>query len=114
MIVTTYFRETSSKTFTVGYYPSRYLGCKKIAELINASNQRQIAALVQTALVAGVQSYTSYSTINYNDSYGNFGYGTVRDYSWAGDRAADALTTVFNGGTDNATLQAAWSSLNCY
>ena len=66
------------------------------------------------ALVAGVQSYTSYSNVSYNDAYGNFGYGTVRDYSWAGDRAGDALTTVFNGGADNASLQAAWSNLNCY
>ena len=74
----------------------------------------QIAALVQTALVAGIQSYTSYSTVTYNDAYGNFGYGTVRDYSWAGDRASDALTTVFNGSADSASLQAAWSTLNCY
>ena len=113
-VVFTAFRETSSKTFTVAYHPSRYLACKKIAEIMKASNQRQIAALVQTALVAGIQSYTSYSTVNYNDAYGNFGYGTVRDYSWAGDRASDALTTVFNGSADSASLQAAWSTLNCY
>lgn len=113
-VVLTLFRETSSKTFAVGYLPSRYLACKKIVELINASNQRQIAALLQTALVAGVQSYTSYSTVSYSDGYGNFGYGTARDYSWAGDRASDALSTVFNGSADSASLQAAWSSLNCY
>jgi hypothetical protein len=113
-ILFTAFRETPDRTQTIGYLPSRYLGCKKIAELMKASNQRQVAALLQTALVAGVQSYTNYSTVSYSDSYGNFGYGTARDYSWAGDRASDALSTVFNGSADSASLQAAWSSLNCY
>jgi hypothetical protein len=113
-IIFTAFKNSSKNLFTVSYYPSRYLACKKIVELMVASNQQQTAALLRTALVAGVQSYTSYSTFDYNDAYGNYGFGTIRDYSWAGDRAEDALTAVFNGNSDRASLDAAWSELNCW
>ena len=73
-----------------------------------------IAALLKTALVAGVQSYTSYSTGTYTGSYGNFGYIQVRDYSWAGARAGDALTTLFNGSASAESINNAWNSLNCW
>lgn len=106
--------EGSNKSQSVLYYPSRYLACKKITEIMLASNQKMVASLLKTALVAGVQSYTSYSTYNYSDAYGNFGYATARDYSWAGDRAGDALTSVFDGNSDRASLDAAWSELNCW
>ena len=103
------------------FYPSRYLACKKLALMKQTQDAAVMASLVKTALVAGVQSYTSYSTSssqgNINSQYGNFGYTgntTTRDYSWAGDRASDALETVFSGSTDAQSLNAAWNSMNCW
>lgn len=105
----------------IGYLPSRYLACKKISMMQQAANAAIMAELVKTALVAGVQSYTSYSTSNNSGtiygSNGNFGYvgtSTTRDYSWAGDRASDALDTVFSGNANMQTLNAAWDSMQCY
>jgi hypothetical protein len=98
----------------ISYYPSRYLACKKIAA-VKAQNDKRIAAeLLRTALVAGIQSYTSYSRTTVYDSYGNFGYGVTRDYSWAGDRAGDALSTLFAGQYSESGVQTAWQSLNCW
>ena len=105
----------------IAYYPSRFLACKKISMMQQAANAAIMAELVSTALVAGVQSYTSYSTTssqgNISSQYGNFGYmgtSTTRDYSWAGDRASDALDTIFTGNANMQTLNAAWDSMNCY
>lgn len=105
----------------IAFYPSRYLACKKLALMKQTKDAAVMASLVKTALVAGVQSYTSYSTSssqgNINSQYGNFGYTgntTTRDYSWAGDRASDALDTVFSGGADTQSINAAWNSMNCY
>lgn len=110
-----------SENNDIAYLPSRYLACKKISMMQQAANAAIMAELVSTALVAGVQSYTSYSTTssqgNISSQYGNFGYmgtSTTRDYSWAGDRASDALDTVFSGNANMQTLNAAWDSMNCY
>jgi hypothetical protein len=96
------------------FLPSRYLACKKISNLQVAQSEAMAKALVKTALVAGVQSYTSYSYADVYDSYGNFGYATIRDYSWAGDRASDAISTVFDGDTSSSALSEAWDSLSCF
>lgn len=98
----------------IAYYPSRYLACKKIAEVKNQSDKMVALNFLKTALVAGVQSYTSYSRTTIYDNYGNFGYGVTRDYSWAGDRAGDALTTLFNGQYSEDKIRTAWMSLNCW
>ena len=105
----------------IAFHPSRYLACKKLALMKQTQDAAVMASLVKTALVAGVQSYTSYSTSssqgNINSQYGNFGYTgntTTRDYSWAGDRASDALDTVFSGSADTQSINAAWNSMNCW
>jgi hypothetical protein len=104
-------KETSTQLL---FYPSRYLACKKISALQVAQSEAMARSLLQTALVAGVQSYTSYSYADVYDSYGNFGYATIRDYSWAGDRASDAISTVFDGDASSSALSEAWDSLSCY
>ena len=98
----------------IGYYPSRYLACKKIANVKIEKDKRVVFDLLRTALVAGVQSYTSYSTTRYTTSYGDFGYAVSRDYSWAGDRAADALGALFSGEYSDGKIQQAWNGLNCW
>ena len=105
----------------IGYYPSRFLACKKISLMQQTKNQAIMQQLVKTALVAGVQSYTSYSTYRgqgtIQGKYNNFGYtesGVTRDYSWAGDRASDALGTIFSGNASMANLNNAWQNLNCW
>ena len=112
-IIVTSFTEGNSVSH-IAYLPSRYLACKKITSLQVAHNQAIFAELLVTALVAGVQSYTSYATVSVYDSYGNFGYATVKDYAWAGDRASDALTSIFSGSASQANLTTAWDLLNCY
>lgn len=106
---------------SIGYYPSRFLACRKIATLQNTQNIAMFNSLLKTALVAGVQSYTNYSTYNGQGTiagkYNNYGYtqtGTYRDYSWAGDRASDALSTIFSGNASMANLNNAWQNLNCW
>jgi hypothetical protein len=99
---------------SISYRPSRYLACQKIASLAKSKDEAVTRALLATALVAGIQSYTSYSHSYVYDSYGNFGYAVTRDYGWAGDRAADALNVVFQGNTSSAQLQSAWQSMNCW
>lgn len=103
------------------FYPSRFLACKKLALMKQEKDAAILASLVKTALVAGVQSYTSYSSSNtygnISSQYGNLGYSgytTTRDYSWAGDRASDALNTVFSGNVDQQSIVAAWNSMNCW
>ena len=96
------------------FLPSRYLACKKISDLQVAQSEAMARSLLKTALVAGVQSYTSYSYADVYDSYGNFGYATIRDYSWAGDRASDAISSVFDGDASSSALSEAWDSLSCY
>lgn len=108
------YKEDDDRLTSIAYYPSRYLACKKVAAIAKAHNEAVVAQLVSTGLVAGLQSYTSYSTARVYDSYGNFGYATVRDWSWAGDRGADALAVLFNGGKGDQQIQSAWSALNCY
>lgn len=105
----------------IAYYPSRYLACKKISLMQQTQNQAIMQQLIKTALVAGVQSYTSYSTYRGQGTiqgrYNNFGYtqtGVTRDYSWAGDRASDALGTIFSGNASMANLNNAWQNLNCW
>ncbi len=98
----------------IAYYPSKYLACKKIAAVKNEQNAKVVRELLLTALVAGVQSYTSYSTSRVYTNYGNFGYAVTRDYSWAGARAGDALGTLFSGQYSEEKITQAWSSLNCY
>jgi len=113
--------QDSGERTDIAFHPSRYLACKKLALMKQTKDAAVMASLVKTALVAGVQSYTSYSTSssqgNINSQYGNFGYTgntTTRDYSWAGDRASDALETVFSGSSDAQSLNAAWNSMNCW
>ena len=98
----------------IAYYPSRYLACKKIASIKKEVDSRVIKELLRTALVAGVQSYTSYTTTNLYSNYGNFGYAVTRDYSWAGARAGDALDTLFSGQYSDEKVSQAWNSLNCW
>jgi hypothetical protein len=104
--------KSNNERTDIAYYPSRFLACKKISLM---------QQLVKTALVAGVQSYTSYSTYRGQGTiqgrYNNFGYtetGVTRYYSWAGDRASDALRTVFSGNASMANLNNAWQNLNCW
>ena len=99
---------------SINYYPSRFLACKKIAIVKNESDRAVALALLRTALVAGVQSYTNYSTGSYSGAYGNFGYVSVRDYSWAGERAGEALGTLFSGQYSEEKIHLAWNSLNCW
>lgn len=96
------------------YYPSRFLACKKIAMIKNEKDKAVVSQLLKTALVAGVQSYTNYATGTYSGSYGNFGYVTVRDYSWAGERAGEALGTLFSGQYSEEKITQVWNSLNCW
>lgn len=105
----------------ISFLPSRRLACKKISLLKQASDSAMYRSLLQTALVAGVQSYTSYSTTNssgiISGTYQNFGYtgtSTTRDYSWAGERASEALTAIFSSDAKGSELQAAWNSLKCF
>lgn len=120
-IVVTSFVVGKNERNDIAYYPSRFLACKKIAQLQQAASAQMMSDLLKTALVAGVQSYTSYQTYqgsgNVYGQYGNFGYtqtGTYRDYSWAGARASDALDTLFAGSGDSTEIRTAWQSLNCW
>jgi len=113
--------KTNDERTDISFYPSRYVACKKIAQMQQTQNQAIMQQLVKTALVAGVQSYTSYSTYSgrgtIQGKYNNFGYtesGVTRDYSWAGDRASDALSTIFSGNASMANLNNAWQNLNCW
>lgn len=99
---------------SINYYPSRFLACKKIALVKNEKNSAVVRDLLKTAMVAGIQSYTSYSRGTYTGNYGNFGFITVRDYSWAGARASDALSTLFSGQYSEEKINVAWDSLNCW
>jgi len=110
--VTSY--EEGDEIQQIAFYPSRYLACQKISKISGEKNQALVNSLLKTALVAGVQSYTSYSTTTYAGNYGNFGYAKTRDYSWAGDRSSDALDALFAGDGSSESIQRAWSGLNCW
>lgn len=98
----------------IEFLPSRYLACKKLAA-VKKENDKQLAVnLLRTALVAGIQSYTSYSSTSYSSAYGDNGYTVTRNYSWAGDRASDALDFIFAGQLNNEKVQQAWDGLNCW
>jgi hypothetical protein len=113
ILLTSYIGKDGSVQ-NIAYYPSRYLACKKIAQIKAAKDTEMAMRLIKTALVAGVQSYTSYATTSYTSNYGNFGYAVTRDYSWAGARAGDALTTLFSGNAAETNIVNAWNSLNCW
>jgi hypothetical protein len=99
---------------SINYYPSRFLACRKIAMVKQAKDSQMAAALLRTALTAGIQSYTNYAIGTYTGAYGNFGYVTVRDYSWAGERAGEALGTLFAGQYNEANILQSWNALNCW
>ncbi len=98
----------------IEFLPSRYLACRKIAAVKKEHDKKVAVDLLRTALVAGVQSYTSYSTTSYSSAYGDNGYSVTRDYSWAGDRASDALEFIFAGQLNNEKIQQAWNGMNCW
>jgi hypothetical protein len=112
IILTFYFNEGNAQS--IKYYPSRYLACKKIAMVKAEKDKSVVAALLKTALVAGIQSYTNYATGTYTSAYGDFGYVSIRDYSWAGERAGEALGTLFSGQYSEEKITEAWNSLNCW
>lgn len=112
MILTFYL--DSDNVQSINYYPSRFLACKKIAMVKQAKDSALATALLRTALTAGIQSYTNYATGTYTGAYGNFGYLTVRDYSWAGERAGEALGTLFAGQYNEENITKSWNALNCW
>ena len=98
-------------------YPTRYLTCQSLAQLRQDQEAAIASQLIRTILIGVIQSYTSYSRTSFYGSYGGFnytGFGYTTDYSWAGDRAADALGAIFGGNSSLEKIDEAWKELKCF